>query len=284
LIELHLIRSYHILENEPSVSNLPFVRQINKMLYEDERGTVVRGPWDMTQELHSTTRGIIHPRVAEGSDTTFLVSPQDGATAWVQHHVSQDRPNANQGIMRGLGKGYEQEGFMVEMITSLDGNPRVSVGCIYDDAGRLRHVTLNREDRDGWPSRFWTPDVWARRLSPADVPAALGLTPAAAAAAAAAGHEVSAADVRITPIAAVGLPAPCGGGGGGDGDAEPVVLGFPDGVVVACPAAIPFGRPWAASVLWRPGGPAGGGRAVQALETRYSPAGAESFRHTRFAV
>ena len=133
------------------------------MMYEDERGTVVRGPWDIIEEVHSTSRGIVHPRVGPGSDTTFLVSPREGATAWVQHRVGQDLANTNQGIMRGLGAGYEREGFMVEMITSSDGNPRMSVGCIYDDAGRLQHVTLNREDRDGWPSRFWSAEVFSDR-------------------------------------------------------------------------------------------------------------------------
>ena len=254
------------------------------MIYEDERGTIVRGPWDITQELHSTDRGIVHPRVGEGSETTFLVSPRDGATAWVQHLVTKDQPNQNQGTMRGLGKGYEQEGFMVEMIASLDGNPRMSVGCIYDDAGRLRHVTLNREDRDGWPSGFWGTEVWARRIAPADVERALGLGPAEAARAIGSGHEVAAAGVGVTALDAVEWRGRWAGGGGGADGADAVVLSLPDGVVVACPPAIPFGRPWSASLLWRPGGPAGGGRLVQGLETRYSAVGAECLRHVRFAV
>jgi hypothetical protein len=286
LIEQHLLRSYTLTKDE-STSSI-FLRQMNTIYFDDERGAVVRGPWDIT-EACNTDRGIIHPRVGAGDDTTFLVAPSDGATAWVQHTIRDGAANVNQGVLRGLGKGYELPGFMTEMIVAHAPTARMSVGCVYDDAGLLRHITLNREDRAGWPSAFWSPAVAARRLRPADAAAALGLDPAAAARARGAGARVG-SDVAQTPLRDVPWAGHswaldgAGDGADGAGDEAAVVLGLPDGVVVTCPPRIPFGRPWAAGLLWRPGGPAGGGGAVQSLETRYSPAGIDCFRHVKFAL
>ncbi len=113
LVETHLLRSYHVQEQDSEL----FLRQQNKIFFDDGREPVSRGPWDVTKAC-STERGIVHPRVGEGeSGTTFLITPGSAqATAWAVHTIKKSDPLLNPGVVPLGGKGHEGQGYMVEMI------------------------------------------------------------------------------------------------------------------------------------------------------------------------
>jgi hypothetical protein len=110
MVQTHLLRSYQV---HGSGSGL-FLRQDNKIFFGDERGTVARGPWDVTKEACNTERGIVHPRVGDGeTGTTFLVTSGSArATAWAVHQIEKTNPLRSPGVVP-LGKGHESEGYMV---------------------------------------------------------------------------------------------------------------------------------------------------------------------------
>ena len=186
LIETHLLRSYHI----HGEGNNAIFRQDNKIFFDDERGTVARGPWDVKKPEHCTEKGFIHPRVGFGQGTTFVMTPPPAqATAWAVHKIAKAEAVLENGIMK-LGKGYEGEGYMVEMIVSHGAHIKLSVGYIYDYvSGALKHVTFNREDNRGWPSAFWTHDVRMFAIDADSIDATLGL-PSAVTQVLGTGHQV----------------------------------------------------------------------------------------------
>ena len=115
MVQTHLLRSYHV---HGSGSGL-FLRQENKIFFGDERGTVARGPWDVTKEACNTEKGIVHPRVGDGeTGTTFLVTSGSArATAWAVHQIEKTNPLRSPGVVPlGKGKGHESEGYMVRNV------------------------------------------------------------------------------------------------------------------------------------------------------------------------
>jgi len=128
LVETHLLRSYHVHEENSE----RFLRQQNKIFFDDGREPVSRGPWDVTKAC-STECGIVHPRVGKGeSGTTFLITPGSAqATAWAVHKITKNDPLLNPGVVPlGEGKGHEGQGYMVEMIVSHGEHVRLSIGYV----------------------------------------------------------------------------------------------------------------------------------------------------------
>jgi hypothetical protein len=277
-VQTHLLRSYHL----HGRGSETFLRQDNKIFFEDERGTVCRGPWDVTKADCSTERGIIHPRVGEGeSGTTFLVTPGPArATAWAVHRITLSDPLLNPGVVP-LGKGHEGQGYRVEMIMSHGPHVRLSVGYVYDDVnGKLQHVTFNREDNRGWPSSYWGDGASMAAIEPAAIGKQLGV----AAESKGFGHQI---EIPVKPssepsLKQLGLSAvPWQGHLASLEQDNTAAYQLPDGLVMLVPRAIPFGQEWAAAYVWKPPD----AEVVHTLETRYAMDGAfDCFRHVEFAL
>mmetsp|Transcript_97361 Transcript_97361/g.142495 ORF Transcript_97361/g.142495 Transcript_97361/m.142495 type:complete len:326 (-) Transcript_97361:69-1046(-) len=280
LIETHLLRSYHV----HGQGSDRFVHQNNKIFFDDERGTVERGPWDMIRDISSTECGIIHPRVGSGeSGTTFIVSSGAArATAWAVHNVVKPDFLLSPGVVP-LGKGYAGQGFMIEMMMKHASDVKLSVGYVYDDIeGDLQHVTFNREDSSGWPSPFWGDDKSMLSISAQDVNGALGLKEFVSATGC--GHQIeipvkSGSDALLQELKIVDIKF--------DGhlssleQTNTAIFKLPDGLIVLVPRSIPFGHAWSAAYLFRPSD----AEIVHSLETRYTASGAfDCFRHVEFVL
>jgi hypothetical protein len=133
--DVHILRSLRVEEDNAE----PFLRHTNTYFFEDHRGTVMRGPWNMTRE-DSTELGIVHP--AAGIGRSFLVMAGSArATAWMEHCPVLDNRNSS-----------------AEMIMKhpLKQGVRFSVSFQYSNiTGELTYVALFREDVQ-WPSPYWT--------------------------------------------------------------------------------------------------------------------------------
>jgi hypothetical protein len=171
-----------------------------------------------------------------------------------------------------------------ELVVAHAPTARMSIGCDYDSDGLLQHISLNREDRAGWPSAFWSRNVTARRFSAVDAATALGLDAAAAARARGSGTRVG-ADIKqdsLSDVAWAGHSWALDGCAGGVGEA-PVVLGLPEGLWWP---ALRGSLSASCGVRRCCGSRTGlrGGGLVQSLETRYSPTSIESFLHLKFTL
>lgn len=278
LVETHLLRSYHVQEQDGE----PFLRQQNKIFFDDGREPVSRGPWDVTKAC-STERGIVHPRVGQGeSGTTFLITPGSAqATAWAVHTIKKSDPLLNPGVVPLGGKGHEGQGYMVEMIVSHGEHVRLSIGYVYDDEkGALQHVTFNREDSRGWPSEYWSTDTAMRTIKPDQVAAVAGVATGASGT----GHQIEIPVSSESGPNLVQLPitdVPWDTHLRSLTQANTAVFELPDNLVMIVPRAIPWGEAWAASYVWRPSD----APVVHSLETRYLASGDfDCFRHVEFRV
>jgi hypothetical protein len=161
LVETHLLRSYHVHEENSE----RFLRQQNKIFFDDGREPVSRGPWDVTKAC-STECGIVHPRVGKGeSGTTFLITPGSAqATAWAVHKITKNDPLLNPGVVPlGEGKGHEGQGYMVEMIVSHGEHVRLSIGYV-----SAQLLPARQSSRSRWSSRTAKATQLARRLPSLD--------------------------------------------------------------------------------------------------------------------
>jgi len=166
IVNLKLLRSYHWQEAENDI----FLKQTNKIFFEDERGEVSRGPWHV-RKSHATEKGLIHERVEEENPATFVCNLGPGTSnCWFPHQIGKLLNNP--GV---IPLGNDGAGYMFEFILQQDVHVRSSVGMVYDATGSLKWLTVNREDDRGDPSTFWSPNANMVSLSPNDIESALNL-------------------------------------------------------------------------------------------------------------
>lgn len=280
MVETHLLRSYHLHGQGKDT----FLRQDNQIFFDDERGTVARGPWDVTKATCSTECGIVHPRVGKDeTGTTFVVTNGPArATAWAVHQLSKIEPLMSPGVVP-LGKGHEGQGYMVEMILSHGQHVRLSVGFVYDDVtAALQHVSFNREDNSGWPSSYWGSETGMQAVSAQDIESLVGITSADVVRGDGCQIEIPVKSQTVPLLQQLQLrDISWSDHLRSRFQSNTVVFKLPDGVVVIAPKAIPFGEKWGASYLWKPAD----ADKVHSVETRYTESGAfDCFRHLEFAL
>jgi hypothetical protein len=255
------------------------MRHETKIVYDDDRGTVDRGFWDVTKDQCSTEQGIMHPKVKTGA--TFVVTAGEArATAWFAHEMVRFDPAIS------LDKENERQGHIIEMIMRHGSNIRLSVGYRYDDVtGEMKHVSFNREDSRGFPSSYWGKDNSMHAISAQDLKGALGLTKEVDMVGR--GHQIeipvkSHSDpllqqIELTDIKWTGHLMSLAQAD----KLDTAILKLPDKMVVLAPLSIPFGQAWSAAYLWRPTD----SDVVHTLETRYTASGAfDCFCHAEFMV
>eukprot|EP00933_Yihiella_yeosuensis_P042314 TRINITY_DN36869_c0_g1_i2.p1 TRINITY_DN36869_c0_g1~~TRINITY_DN36869_c0_g1_i2.p1 ORF type:complete len:381 (+),score=59.39 TRINITY_DN36869_c0_g1_i2:86-1228(+) len=271
LADLHLLRGYYVIDEGRG----RFFQQKNKIFFED--GSIREmGPWTITEAACSTSKGIRHPRV-EADGNTFITSiTENRVTAWVAHNISKSNAVEKPGTLstQMKGKGYELQGHMVEFIFSAEG-AKFSVGYVYNDDGKLQHVTWNREDKRKWPSDYWSYGTEMQTLAPEQVRSAV-ISLGGEVDRVGKGHQVMIEpEFTQIPIERVDW----------HGHLKSLlqknveVRKLPDGLIVLCPSEIPFGEDWSASFIWTTLDE----KVVHSVEIRYLASGDfDCLRHVKF--
>mmetsp|Transcript_9426 Transcript_9426/g.18833 ORF Transcript_9426/g.18833 Transcript_9426/m.18833 type:complete len:388 (-) Transcript_9426:226-1389(-) len=244
IVNLKLLRSYHWQETEADT----FLKQTNKIFFEDERGEVSRGPWHV-RKSHATEKGLIHERVEEENPATFVCNLSPGrSNCWFPHQI--EKLLSNPGV---IPLGNDGPGYMFEFIIQQDTHVRSSVGMVYDALGSLKWLTVNREDDREYPSKFWSPNADMVPLSPNDIESALNLGDANNLLGYGSKSEFSPEGLlrqritvdwrqHLTTLSAPNLAVRKG----------------PDGFILLTPLSIQdlssedSGQPWSVAVLWQP--------------------------------